>query len=328
MPTPSDPERRRLKRALKEEGLRLGFDAIGIARAERLSAEARRLETWLGDGMHGTMGWMERNVDKRVDPRELVPGARTVISVLENYYHAVEPPTSDRVARVSRYARGADYHTVIRKRLKSLLAWLDVEAGGVSGRVFVDSAPIMDKAWAARAGLGWIGKHTNLINRHIGSWFFIGELIVDVDLEPDSPVADMCGTCTRCIEACPTGAIVEPYRLDGRKCISYLTIEHHEDDIDPELQRLTGRWIFGCDVCQEVCPWNKFAKASDRHEYAPGPATADEVPETWLQLSESEFHDRFQESPIKRTGWHGLRRNARIAAENNARTEISEEDAK
>ncbi len=305
-----------LKEALKTEGLRLGFQAVGIARTDQLSDEANRLKSWLQSGSHGTMAWMAGHFDKRTDPRKLVPGARTVISVLENYHQPAPPTDSAETGRISQYARGDDYHLVMRTRLRELLDWMDREMGGVSGRVFVDSAPVMDKAWAVRAGLGWIGKHSNVINQRIGSWFFIGELIVDVDILPDNPVSDLCGSCTRCIDACPTDAIVEPYVVDARKCISYLTIEHREDDIGKELLPDMGNWIFGCDICQDVCPWNKFATASSVAEYEARPGSLDTTLEEWSLLSEDDFDDRFRDSPVKRAKWSGFQRNVRIARTN------------
>jgi len=309
-----------LKRALAEHAAELGFQAVGVSSVERLDEEAERLRTWLSAGYHGTMAWMENHFEKRVDPGELVPGARSIISVIENYYHPDEHDARPETGKISRYAWGDDYHLVMRERLNALLEWLRAEAGPeagpVEGRVFVDSAPVMDKVWAARSGLGWIGKHTNLINQRIGSWFFIGELVVDLELEPDGPVPDLCGTCRRCIDACPTDAIVEPYVLEARRCISYLTIEHRADDIPDDLRKKSENWIFGCDICQEVCPWNKFARPSGREEYRPRPGTLDSTLETWSTLSEDAFRERFGKSPVKRAKWAGFSRNVRNASEN------------
>ncbi len=305
-----------LKRALVKESRRLGFDAIGISRAERLSEEAGRLREWLAAGKHGTMRWMEAHLEKRIDPRELVPGAQSIISVIQNYYKPCKSSGDSHVGRISRYAWGDDYHDVMREGLTQLLDWLDRTGGAVSGRVFVDSAPVMDKAWAARAGIGWIGKHSNLINRSMGSWFFIGELIVDIELEPDHPVSDLCGSCTRCIEACPTDALNEPYSVDANLCISYLTIEHREDDFPDELQKGIGNWIFGCDICQDVCPWNKFSRPSTESRYEPRPGTLDSSLETWSTMDEETFQERFRKSPVKRTKWMGFQRNVRVAQGN------------
>ena len=262
------------------------------------------------------MGWMTNHFDKRVDPRELVPGARSVISVLQNYYHPYQLSDKPDVGRISRYAMGDDYHETMKSRLRKLYAWLQVEYPELDGRVFVDSAPVMDKAWAARAGLGWIGKHSNLINRDIGSWFFIGEMIVNAPLESDRPVADMCGSCTKCIDACPTNAIVEPYVVDAKKCISYLTIEHREDDIPDELVPKMGNWVFGCDICQDVCPWNKFQTPSEESAYAPRLDNLDRPLANWQEISQEMFSETFRNSPVKRTKLKGFSRNVRNAAGN------------
>ncbi|QXD13996.1 tRNA epoxyqueuosine(34) reductase QueG [Rhodocaloribacter litoris] len=318
MPGFDEQAQARLARALKQEAARLGFDACGIARAERLDEEARRLEQWLARGYHGTMYWMERHFDKRTDPRRLVDGARSVISVLHNYYQPVEQPQRPTAGKISRYAWGDDYHEVMKEKLYRLYAWLDEQAGGIHGRAFVDSAPVMDKAWARRSGLGWIGKHTNLINRSLGSYFFLGELIVDVPLPPDGPVPDYCGTCTRCLDACPTDAIVQPYVVDANRCISYLTIEHRGDDIPEDLRPGMGTWIFGCDVCQDVCPWNKFKRPASEPRYAPRPGLTDTELREWVELDLEEFRRRFRKSPVKRAKLEGFLRNVRIALENAA----------
>jgi epoxyqueuosine reductase len=313
-----------LTRRLKKEALRAGFDACGISRADVLDPESERLQNWLNEGLHGTMRWMENHYSKRVDPRELVPGARSVVSVLQNYYQPVPLPDSPEMGKISRYALGEDYHEVMKIKLRGLFEWLRHETTHLNGRIFVDSAPVMDKAWAARAGLGWQGKHTNLINPELGSWFFIGEMIVDTDLVPDSPVSDMCGTCTRCIEACPTDAIVQPYVVDATRCISYLTIEHRADDIDDDLRALSGNWIFGCDICQDVCPWNKFQKPSGESAYEPGDGLLEIHLETWTSQSAEQFRDTFRDtfrkSPVKRTKWEGFSRNIRNALLNSQRS--------
>ncbi len=320
MPAPTD-----LARRLKAEAVRLGFDACGIARAERLDEEALRLERWLLEERHATMHWMERHFDKRVDPRELVPGARSVVSVLQSYYAPDEHPPAEHAedaedassGKISRYAQGEDYHRVMKDGLHRLYDWLDEAAGGIQGRVFVDSAPVLDRAWAQRAGLGWPGKHTLLINRTLGSYFFIGEMIVDVPLPPDAPsVQDYCGSCTRCIDACPTGAIYEPYALDAERCISYLTIEHREDDLPEALEAQMEDWIFGCDICQEVCPWNKFAEPTREPRYQPREGMTDTPLQTWAALDEEGFEKRFRDSPLCRAGYDGFMRNVRRALEN------------
>ena len=315
MPGFDEHAQRRLARALKEEARRLGFDACGISAAERLDEEAVRLEQWLLDGRHGTMGWMERNYEKRVDPRRLVDGARTVISVLETYYQPVEHPDDEAVGKISRYAWGDDYHTVMKEKLYRLYHWLDEAVGGLHGRAFVDSAPVLDKAWAQRSGLGWIGKHTNLINRDLGSFFSIGELIVDVPLPADGPVPDYCGTCTRCIDACPTDAIYRPYAVDANRCISYLTIEHREDDVPAELQAKLNGWIFGCDICQDVCPWNKFKRPTREPRYLPRPGVVDTELREWIELDLERYRERFRKTPVKRAKFEGFLRNVRMAME-------------
>jgi epoxyqueuosine reductase len=306
----------RLAQELKQEARRLGFDACGISKAEPLDEEARRLEAWLKAGFQGTMDWMERHFDKRIDPTKLVEGARSVISVLHNYYQPVAHDPSPETGKISRYAWGDDYHEVLKEKLYQLFAWLEAQVGEVHGRAFVDSAPVMDKAWARRSGLGWIGKNTNLINRRMGSFFFLGELIVDVPLPPDDPIPDYCGSCTRCIDACPTGALVQPYVLDARRCISYLTIEHRGDDIPPELQEKMGNWIFGCDICQDVCPWNKFKYATNEPRFMPRPGLPDTPLHRWEELDLEAFREKFRKSAVKRAKFEGFKRNVRIALQN------------
>ena len=310
-----------LSRALKRRARDLGFDACGIARAARLDAEAERLEQWLFGGRHAGMEWMTNHFEKRIDPRKLVEGARSVVCVLHNYYHpgpghSADPPAREAVGKISRYARGEDYHRVMKEKLYELFEWLGKEAGGVAGRAFVDSAPVLEKAWAERSGLGWIGKHTNLINRSLGSYFFIGELIVDTPLAYDSPAEDFCGSCTRCIDACPTDAIYRPYSVDANRCISYWTIEHRGDDVPAALQSGFENWIFGCDICQEVCPWNKFRKPSREVRYAPRPGMADTELATWEEIDLEEFRRRFRRSPVLRAKFDGFKRNVRIARRN------------
>lgn len=309
----------RLAQDLKAEATRLGFDACGIANAEPLDEEAVRLEQWLLEGRYGTMDWMAEHFDKRIDPTELVPGAESVISVLHNYYQPVEHPDDPAVGKISRYAWGDDYHTVMKDKLYRLYHWMEERLGEIHGRAFVDSAPVMDKAWAKRSGLGWQGKHSNLLNREMGSFFFLGELIVDVPLPPDAPMPDYCGSCTRCIDACPTNAIYEPYAVDATRCISYLTIEHKEDDIPSALQPDLKNWIFGCDICQDVCPWNKFKRATDEPRYLPRAGMTDTDLRAWTELNLDEFERRFADSPVARATFEGFRRNARMALENTLR---------
>ncbi len=314
----------RLAAAVKADALRIGFDGVGIARAERLGDEARRLEAWLAAGRHGgsdgAMTWMERNFDKRIDPRELVPGARSVVSVFASYWQDVPAATPasgpEAPARIARYAWGDDYHDVLKEKLAELLDCLSTRAGGAVGRAFTDSAPVMDKAWAQRAGLGWQGKNTNLLTRSHGSFVFLGELIVDVPLAADAPfTADHCGSCTRCLDACPTGALDAPYQIDAERCISYWTIEHRGETL-PEIAKQFGTWAFGCDICQDVCPWTRFSQPARDARFLPRPGTTDTPLREWAELDLEQFRTRFRKSPIKRSKFEGWARNVRQAIEN------------
>jgi len=300
---------------VKRCALEAGFSFCGISRAAFLEEEAPRLEKWLREKRHGTMSWMENHFDKRLDPRLLVPGARSVVSLLFNYY-TEQKPVDREAPKVSMYAYGEDYHHVLRDKLKLLLQQIQNEVGEVNGRVFVDSAPVMDKAWARRSGLGWQGKHTNLINKGNGSWFFIAELIIDLELEPDSPATDHCGTCTACIDACPTDAIIEPYVLDATKCISYLTIELREA-IPEEFKGRMANWAFGCDICQEVCPWNRFASPHSEQAFAAG-HVPDLTSAEWKEMTREVFDELFSRSAMKRTSFDGLKRNLRFLDEESA----------
>ncbi len=303
---------RRKERTLliKQEAARLGFQYCGVASAEYLSEEARQLEKWLARGLHGRMSYMENYFDKRVDPTKLVDGARSVVSLLYNYYTPVTQKDPD-TPKISKYALGHDYHDVIRDKLKALLAYIRDHIGAVDGRVFVDSAPVMDKVWARKSGLGWIGKHTNLINKDRGSYFFIGELILDLDLEPDGPVKDHCGDCTACLDACPTEAITAPYEIDGSKCISYFTIELKEE-IPVEMKGRFDNWMFGCDVCQEVCPWNRFAEQHREPLFEPLPGMLDMDCRDWQEMTEEVFKELLKHSPLKRAKYRGIQRNLRF----------------
>ena len=285
----------------------LGFDFCGISKAEQLSEEAFQLENWLNKGMHGQMSYMENHFDKRIDPRQLVPGAKSVISLLFNYYTDTiqEDPESP---KLSMYAMGEDYHFVIKRKLFLFLDQIRLQIGDVEGRVFVDSAPIMDKAWAKRSGLGWIGKNSNLINKQQGSFFFIAELILDLNLEADGPIKDYCGSCTRCIDACPTEAIVEPHVVNGSKCISYFTIELKEQ-IPSSWKGKFDDWMFGCDVCQTVCPWNRFSKQHQEPAFNPDSEMIGMKKADWQELTEETFNRVFGKSAVKRTGFLGLKRN-------------------
>jgi len=297
---------------IKNEAKRLGFLSCGMSRAEFLSDEAPRLEAWLKKGMHGEMSYMENHFDKRLDPTLLVPGAKSVISLLLNYFPSeAQNPDS---YKISKYAYGMDYHFVIKDKLKSLLNFIQDEIGEVDGRAFVDSAPVLDKAWAAKSGLGWIGKNSNLLSKQVGSFFFVAELIVDLELEYDTPVTDHCGTCTACIEACPTEAIVQPYVVDGSKCISYLTIEL-KNEIPAEFHDKMDDWIFGCDVCQDVCPWNRFSIPHQEPLFQPKQELLSMSKANWREITEEVFQNIFGKSAVKRTKLSGFIRNIQTIKE-------------
>ncbi len=298
----------RAARWIKEAALRHGFSFAGIARAEKLEPEARRLEAWLNSGYHGEMGYMENYFDLRTDPSLLVPGARSVICLMYNY-HTEKMQSDPKAPLLSRYAYGEDYHRVVRHRLKALLAEMRHEFGDIAGRYFVDSGPVMERDLARRAGIGWVGKHTLLIHPRAGSYFFLAEIITDLELAPDSPMPDHCGTCTRCIEACPTDAIApDGYVLDGSKCISYLTIELRED-IPEEFRGKMENRVFGCDICQDVCPWNRFSSPHREPAFEPAPELMDKSAAEWHDLTEEHFDELFSRSAVRRTGYRGLRRN-------------------
>lgn len=280
----------------------------GISKADFLEEQARQLDEWLKRGCHGKMQYMENHFDKRLDPRLLVDDAKSVVSLLLNYYPEKIQEDPD-APKISRYAYGADYHFVIKDKLKELLAFIHREIGEVGGRVFVDSAPVMDKVWAQKSGAGWIGKHSNLIRPRTGSFFFIAELILDLELESDGPMKDYCGRCTRCMDACPTQAIVEPYVVDGSKCISYLTIELKDQLIPNEFKGKMDNWMFGCDVCQEVCPWNRFAQAHHEPAFDPHERLLNMKKSDWEDLTEDIFREIFKNSAVKRTKFNGLKRN-------------------
>jgi epoxyqueuosine reductase len=292
---------------IKDHAKRLGFLSCGISNAGFLEDEAPRLEQWLRQGHHGSMSYMERNFDKRLDPTKLVPGAKSVVSLLYNYFPK-ESQSDKSAPKISKYAYGKDYHTVIKDKLFELMHLLQEEVGEIHGRVFVDSAPVLDKAWAAKAGLGWIGKHTNLISKQAGSFYFIAELIMDLSLEQDAPVTDHCGSCTACIDACPTQAIVAPYQVDGSKCISYFTIELKEA-IPQEVKGQFDNWAFGCDVCQDVCPWNRFSTPHQEPQFEPSPELLQMSKGDWHEITEAVFDRLFAESAVQRTQFSGLKRN-------------------
>jgi epoxyqueuosine reductase len=293
---------------IKNEAKELGFLFCGIAKAEFLEQEAPRLETWLNKNMHGEMAYMENHFDKRLDPRLLVDGAKSVISLGINYYtdQRQHDPLSP---KISKYAYGIDYHTVIKDKLKQLLQIINDKIGEVGGRAFVDSAPVLDKAWARKAGMGWIGKNSNLLNKKAGSFFFLAELIIDLELEYDiAPTADHCGTCTNCIDACPTDAIVGPYVVDGSRCISYLTIEL-KNEIPLEFKGKMDNWMFGCDVCQDVCPWNRFSVLNTEQAFTPHPDLLHLKTDDWQDITQDIFQKVFKNSAVKRTKFSGLKRN-------------------
>jgi len=295
---------------IKSEAKRLGFDYVGISKADFLEEEAPRLESWLNKNMHGQMSYMQNHFDKRLDPRILVPGAKSVVSLLLNYYPSQKQVDST-APKISKYAYGADYHEVIKDKLNQLLQFIKDTIGDVDGRVFVDSAPVLDKAWAKKSGLGWIGKNSNLINKQSGSFFFIAELIIDLELEADGPIKDYCGTCTKCIDACPTEAIVAPQIVDGSKCISYYTIEL-KDAIPSDVKGKFDNWMFGCDVCQDVCPWNRFSKPHHEPQFNPTNGLLEMTKKEWLELTEETFKKVFKDSAVKRTKYNGLTRNIKF----------------
>ncbi|MEO6548314.1 MAG: tRNA epoxyqueuosine(34) reductase QueG [Ferruginibacter sp.] len=295
-------------RIIKQVALQLGFDYCGIAKAAVLTEDAKRLESWLNKGMHGTMQYMENNFDMRIDPSKLVPGAKSVITLLLNYFPTRQQ--NDTAPKIARYAFGKDYHEVIREKLKCFLLEIKSSIGEVNGRGFVDSAPVLERSWAQRTGLGWIGKNGNLINKNNGSYFFIATLVVDLELEYDNPYTkDYCGSCTRCIDSCPTNAILPDKVIDGSKCISYFTIELKDALIPDKMQGQFDNWMFGCDVCQEVCPWNRFSKPSGEINFTPIPAILNFTKNDWEDLTEENFKLIFKNSPLKRSKFKGIRRN-------------------
>lgn len=293
---------------LKTEAARLGFEQVGISKAERLDDVALHLDRWLKKGFHGKMHYMENHFEKRLDPRKLVPGAKSVVSLSYNYYSSQEQKESE-APKISMYAYGEDYHFVLKRKLKELVNTLHSEIGSFNARVFVDSAPVMEREWAARAGLGWIGRHTLAIHPRKGSYFFLAEIILDVDFEYDHPMKDHCGTCTKCIDACPTDAISPSgYVLDASKCISYLTIEL-KDSIPAEFKGKMENWMFGCDICQQVCPWNRFSQQNTEECFEPTEKLLDMKKADWQELTEELFRDLFKKSAVKRTKFGGLKRN-------------------
>ena len=301
--------KQKLTNFIKSKSVDLGFISCGISKADFLEEEAANLENWLKNEMHGEMSYMERNFDMRLDPRKILNGAKSVISLTYNYY--TDKLQKDENFKISKYAFGTDYHFVIREKLKNLLFLIREKVGDINGRVFVDSAPILERAWANKSGLGWIGKNTNLISKNVGSFFFLCEIIVDIELDYDYSTTDHCGTCTACIDACPTNAIVEPYKVDGSRCISYLTIELKENM--PEYAKDSyDKWIFGCDICQDVCPWNKFSKPHNEPLFNADEKFLSMSKNEWLEITKETFDKVFKDSPVKRTGYDGLKRNIKF----------------
>ncbi len=297
---------------IKERALYEGFSKVGIAGTASLASVGRRLREWLARGYHGEMSWMARDVHKRIDPREIFPQARSVVVVALNYYTPHEHQQNPATGKVSRYAWGDDYHDVVKAKLTSLLAWIREQEPLAEGKVCVDIQPTMDKAWAVRAGLGWLGKHSNVITPEHGSWVFIGELLLNLELECDTePVEDHCGTCTLCIDACPTAAITEPYVVDSKKCISYATIELRAPELPAEVEKNLSGWFYGCDICQDVCPWNRFEEPTRETRFAPREGNVNAELDQILELTPETYAARFRGSAMKRAKLAGLQRNAR-----------------
>ena len=296
---------------IKRKALELGFSSCGISQARFLKEEEQKFEKWLSNGYQGNMSYLERNIDKRLDPRILVPGSKSVISLTYNYYPPKKLSNKNNFI-ISKYAYGRDYHKVLKKKLRHLFYYMKEHIGNIEGMVFVDSAPVHERAWAKLSGLGWIGKNSLLINKDIGSYFFISEIICDLELEYDSPVSNRCGNCTKCIDACPTNAITQAQVIDANKCISYLTIEN-KDTIPEELKNEMNQSIFGCDICQDICPWNKFSTPHKEKEFLPNKKLKKLRKKDWIELTEETFNRIFEGSAIKRAKYNGLKRNIRAS---------------
>ncbi len=299
--------REKITAQIKNIASGLGFSFCGISKAEFLEEEAPKLEAWLKRGYQGKMQYLENHFDKRLDPTKLVPGAKSVISLVYNYYPKKDIAQTNNL-KIAKYAYGEDYHFVVKDKLKEFLQRIQDEIGEVNGRVFVDSAPVMERAWAKKSGLGWIGKNSLLLNRSMGSFFFLAEIILDLELEYDGPIKDYCGTCTACMDACPTDAIPQPYVVDGGKCISYFTIELKEE-IPTEVKGKFENWIFGCDICQDVCPWNRFSQPHNEPRFQPHADLEHMTSGEWKEITEEVFRKIFKKSAVKRTGFTGLKRN-------------------
>ena len=299
--------KKRNSQLIKRLAKQIGFSSCGISRARFLHEEEKNFEDWLNQGYQGTMSYLERNFDKRLDPTKLVPGAKSIISLTFNYFHT-KKIFDDNSFLISKYAYGKDYHIIIKDKLKELFSQMKKEVGDIEGRVFVDSAPIHERAWAKISGLGWIGKNSLLLNKKMGSYFFLAEIICDLDLEYDSTISDHCGTCTKCIDACPTDAITQAQVVDANRCISYLTIEN-KNEIPKELSKSFNNYIFGCDICQDVCPWNKFSTSHNEREFLPKEELSKMSKKDWQELTHETFNKIFKNSAVKRTKFQGLKRN-------------------
>lgn len=301
-----------LTQQIKQRALEIGFHKIGIVRAEALEKQREQLTEWLARNFHAEMRWMEREPEKRSDPQILFPGAKSVVVVTLNYFTPHEHEENETIGKISRYAWGDDYHDVLKEKLRELFSFIKSTDESAEGKICVDTAPMMDKAWAVRAGLGWLGKHSNLITKEYGSWVFLGEIILNLELEYDAQIVDdHCGSCTRCLEACPTGAIVEPYLVDSNRCLSYATIELRSPELPREITKDLNGWLYGCDICQDVCPWNRFEKPTEEHRFEPRQAETSVDLKELLAFSHEEYAARFRKSAMKRAKLGGLQRNAR-----------------
>ena len=301
-----------LTEQIKQKAIEIGFHKIGIARAEALAQEGARLQQWLENDFHGEMQWIEREPEKRIDPRLIFPEAKSVVVVALNYYTPHEHEESETKGKVSRYAWGEDYHDVLKEKLRELLSFIKTIDEAVEGKICVDTAPVMDKAWAVHAGLGWLGKHSNLITKEYGSWVFLGEILLNLELEYETEqIEDHCGTCRKCLDACPTNAIVAPYLIDSKACLSYATIELRDAELPEKITENQNGWIYGCDICQDVCPWNRFQKPTDETRFEPRPGNISPDLDEILSLSTEDYVEKFRRSAMKRAKIHGLKRNAR-----------------
>ena len=309
-----------LTKSIKQIVLNTGFHKVGMSAAVS-PPKSSLLKEWLSKNFHGEMKWMENFKDKRMDVQKLFAGARSVVSVAHNYYSPEKHSSSLQHGKISRYAWGEDYHTIMKKKLKQILKEVKKIDKNIEGQICVDTAPAMDKLWAQNCGIGWQGKHTNIISKDYGSWIFLGEIILNVELEYDKPIEDFCGSCTACIDACPTDAIVEPYVLDARNCISYLTIEYWDKPIPAEFQNEMDNWIFGCDICQDVCPWNKFQHPTDEKRYFPKEGNANPELLEMENLPEHGYKRKFKKSPVMRTGWKNFIRNVKTVMKSNEKDE-------